>query len=92
MRKQIVKIAPLQAAKVAAVFYFLLSLIPALGMTVAMAFSKNPSSPQRFLLLLMPIFYVGAGFVFTLISAAIYNAIAGSIGGIEVEVANATDA
>jgi len=34
----------------------------------------------------MPIFYAVFGFIFGIISAAIYNLVAGWIGGIEVEV------
>jgi hypothetical protein len=33
----------------------------------------------------LPILYGGFGFIFTLIGAAIYNVIAGVIGGIEIE-------
>jgi hypothetical protein len=41
---------------------------------------------------IMPIFYGCMGFVMTLISAALYNAIAGMVGGIEIDVACATSA
>jgi len=76
MKKQIIRISPLQTAKVIAVLYFVCS-IPLIAL---MAIP---------IMLAMPFLYLIAGFLFTLTGAWIYNGVAKWLGGIEFSLADA---
>lgn len=86
MLVQLKKVTPLQAAKVSAVLYFVLS-IP-LVIFMALTFSAMPDVPGKpsgALLFFLPVLYVVIGFVFTAIFAWVYNQIAKFVGGFEFE-------
>jgi hypothetical protein len=91
------RVSPLSCAKIAGVLYAIMGLffggLFSLFATVG-AFAA-PDTGAGMLgvvfgigaVVLMPILYGCMGFVMTLIMAALYNAVAGMIGGIEIDVA-----
>jgi len=88
MKKQVINVSAMQAAKVSAVLYFVCSL-PLLLVLMVPALIGQQQFPMLFLVL-MPILYAVLGFIMTLIGAWIYNQVAARIGGFEfttVEVA-----
>ncbi|MEP6508418.1 MAG: hypothetical protein ABJC63_09355 [Gemmatimonadales bacterium] len=84
------RIAPLQAAKIAAVLYGIIGLVFFPFFFLISKFSPAGASPWAGmgigLAIVLPLLYAAFGFVGTLIAAAIYNFVAGMVGGIEVEV------
>lgn len=85
------RIAPVQAAKIAAVLYGLLALLFVPFLLLFSSLSPTAaSSPWAGMgigfAIALPLIYAAFGFVGTLIAAAIYNAVAGWVGGIEVDV------
>lgn len=100
MQLKLRRIAPLQAGKMLAAFYGLMSLlfIPfmlffmAMGSFAARHQGSGSASPMPLMfglgvgfMVLIPFFYAAMGFILGVISAAIYNLLAGWIGGIELE-------
>jgi hypothetical protein len=98
------KVGVLSCGKVLGTLYALLGLL--IGAVVSIVAivgaaigSASGESPQAFLGLLfgiaaivaMPLLYGGMGFVGGLISAALYNIIAGFVGGLEVELEELTE-
>jgi len=93
MRKQIIRVSPLQNAKVMAVLYFVMS-IPFVLIMFAMPTPEGAPMPW-WLFIFMPVAYLFFGFLFSLIGAWIYNLVAARVGGFEytsVEVAGADKA
>lgn len=102
MKRRIKRIAPLQAGKMMGVLYACMGLIflPFFMLAgLAGAFAQHAQQAQQGqaaaaaitgvmfgMGLLMPVIYGVMGFIFGVISAALYNLIARWIGGIEVEV------
>jgi len=102
MKRRIKRIGPLQAGKMLGVLYAAMGLIfiPFFAIAgLAGAFAQHAQGQSQsvapfaltagvmmILSLLFPIFYGVMGFIFGVISAAIYNLVAQWIGGIEVEV------
>lgn len=88
MKKQIVRVSPVQSAKVAAIIYLVTSMPLVLLMLV-----PNMVAGQIFpgfsigALILMPVLYTAFGFIFTLIAAGIYNLVASRVGGFEFTTA-----
>jgi hypothetical protein len=84
MKKQIVNISPMQAAKVAAVLYLVIS-IPFVGIFALIAMMAPSGLPGMSvgILIFMPILYAFFGGLFTLIGAWVYNLVAGMTGGFE---------
>ncbi|MDY7547472.1 hypothetical protein QN360_17860 [Glaciimonas sp. CA11.2] len=86
MKKQIIRIAPLQTAKILAVLYFaitlLLMIVSALITWIELDFRAFQLSR---LILSTPILYALCGFGCTLFGAWVYNTAAQRIGGIEFE-------
>ncbi|SDR65472.1 hypothetical protein [Opitutus sp. GAS368] len=100
MQLKLKRIAPLQAGKMLAAFYGLLSLLFVPFMLLFMAMGSfaarqqgggaMPALPFMFgmgvgFMVLLPFFYAAMGFVFGVISAAVYNLLAKWIGGLELE-------
>ena len=85
MRKRIVRVAPVQLGKVAAVFYGLFSIPLVLIMVVVNAMSPQGSGMAMGFMILLPVFYVVFGFIVMAIGAWLYNLIVKWTGGIEYE-------
>ena len=90
------RLAPMSFAKVAGALYVLMGFIfgglISLVSIVGGAFAPEGGNPFMGMLfgagaiIILPIFYGVLGFVTTLIGAALYNAIASVVGGVEFEV------
>jgi hypothetical protein len=96
------RVGPVSCAKVAALLYAvaglvlgaIFSLVALAGGFATSAFGADPSrsGPAPFFglgafsIVLFPIFYGALGFVGALIGAWLYNAVAGVMGGIRVDV------
>jgi hypothetical protein len=92
VKHRIKRVDPLQVAKVLGALYAIMGLI---FVPIFMFISSTlPSESGEAVglpfgtgfALLMPILYGGLGFIFTMIGAALYNFVAGLVGGIEVEL------
>lgn len=84
MKKQIIRVSPIQTAKVAALMYFLLSIPMLVFMLISFAFAPMPSPGFGFgFMILFPVLYLVFGFIFTAIAAWVYNLAAGWVGGVE---------
>jgi hypothetical protein len=93
----VTRIGPMSAARIAGVLYALMGLIFGLFISVAtgagmMAPTGNTNGGLAGGMMLgaaavfvLPILYGFFGFLTTLIGAATYNALAGTVGGIEIE-------
>lgn len=75
-----------QTAKVVGALYALMGLVFVPILLLASMVSPDKSGIGPGLALVLPIIYGVAGFVFTAIGCAIYNFVAGLVGGIEVEL------
>lgn len=81
MRKQIIRVSPLQNAKVMAVLYFIMS-IPLVLIMFATPTPEGAPMPW-WMYIGMPLAYLLFGFLFSLIGAWIYNLVAARVGGLE---------
>lgn len=87
MKRQIRQVSAVQTAKVMALMYFVIGLIFFLIMGIFSAFMPGPRPPfATGFMLAMPFFYLIFGFVFTVISALVYNLVAKWTGGVEFTV------
>ena len=96
MKSRIRKIGALKTAKIVSVLYLIISAVIFEPMALMMLFVRaqgtmpaaaaNSKAPSPFLLMLAPVFYCIISFIFTAVSCWLYNAVAGKIGGIEVEL------
>ena len=84
MKQQIVNVGKLQAAKVAALLYLILSIPLAVLMNVMSPYGAGGFGPGW--TLLMIVLYAVAGAVFSFIGAWVYNGIARLVGGFEFTV------
>ena len=75
-----------QTAKVLGVLYALMGLIFLPFFLIASLFSPDQAGFGVGFAILLPILYGVAGFVFTAIGCALYNWVAGMVGGIEVQL------
>ena len=88
--QRIRRINPMQAAKIVATLYLLLGIIFVPFFLFISRFS--PQQGGMFagmgfgLAIIVPVLYAAFGFVATLIAAAIYNLVAGWVGGIEIDL------
>lgn len=88
MRHQIVRIAPLQAGKVVAIVWGIISLL--FVPIFLLAGLGGTGKSGVFLLLfafMMPLLYVVFGFLLAVIFAWLYNVVASRVGGIEITLA-----
>jgi hypothetical protein len=75
-----------QTAKVLGVLYGLMGLIFVPVFLVMGMFSPNEAGFGIGMAVVFPLLYGVGGFVFTAIGCAIYNVVAGWVGGIEIEL------
>lgn len=85
MKQQVVRIEPLQAGKVLGIMYFLMGLLIAPFMLIGAIFGQDKTGMVIFAIV-VPFMYGVLGFVFTALAAAVYNMIAGLVGGLEITV------
>ena len=86
MPQQIRRFGVGQTAKVVATLYALMGLVFAPIFLIASMFSPKETVLGPGFALALPIIYGALGFIFTAIGCAIYNLVAGLVGGIEVEL------
>ena len=94
MRHRIRRVPPLQVAKVAGVLYAVMGLLFLPFFLLVSSFAPAEAGDMGFgfstgFAVAMPLLYGGFGFVFTLIGAALYNLVAGFVGGIDIELEGA---
>jgi hypothetical protein len=88
MKKQVIRISILQSSKIMTALYVLMGFIYSLVAIPMIVFGNPAVRIMGFVYLFMPIILGIFGFVFFVIFAAIYNLLAGWLGGVEVEVKN----
>lgn len=86
MAQQIRRFGVGQTAKVIGVLYALMGLVFVPVFLIASMYSPNKPAFGAGFALVLPIVYGALGFIFTAIGCAIYNFVAGLVGGIEVEL------
>lgn len=86
MAQQIRRFGVGQTAKVVAVLYALMGLIFVPIILIASMLSPKKPEFGTGVALALPIIYAVCGFIFTAIGCALYNFVAGLVGGIEVEL------
>lgn len=86
MKKQIVSISILQSSKVFTFLYFLMGFLYSLIGIPMIIFGSKPIKLMGIFYLFGPIWAAVFGFIFFVIFAALYNLLAGWLGGVEVEV------
>jgi hypothetical protein len=75
-----------QTAKVIGVLYALMGLVFVPIFLVSAMFAPKETGLGTGFALALPILYGVCGFIFTAIGCAIYNVVAGWVGGVEVEL------
>ena len=86
MTQQIRRFGVGQTAKVIGVLYALMGLVLVPIVLIVSMYSPNKPAFGTGFALVLPIMYGVLGFIFTAIGCAIYNVVAGLVGGIEVEL------
>jgi hypothetical protein len=86
VRQQIRRFGIGQTSKVVAVMYALMALVFVPVFLLGAMFSPKETGFGAGFALALPIIYGACGFVFTAIGCAIYNFVAGLVGGVEVEL------
>jgi len=79
-----------QTAKVLGILYAVMGLIFLPFFLLVTLFSPNQSGFGIGFAILLPLLYGAAGFIFTAIGCALYNWVAGMVGGIEVQLDDTT--
>jgi hypothetical protein len=90
----VTRVDPLSFAKITGILYALLgvcfgALFSLMGLAGVFQRTGAPGAGLLFgagAIVILPIFYGGLGFVFSLIGAALYNLVAGWVGGIELDI------
>jgi hypothetical protein len=88
MKKQLIRISILQSSKIMTALYVLMGFVYTLIGIPMVIFGGKPFHIIGIIYLFGPIFSGLFGFIFFIIFAAIYNALADWLGGIEFEVKN----
>ena len=91
MKKQITRISILQSAKVTVTLYVLMGFIYTLIGIAMLILGGDKLRIFAYIYIGMPILMAIFGFIFFVIFAAIYNLVAGWVGGFEVEVTTIMD-
>jgi hypothetical protein len=92
----ITRVGPLSCAKIAGMLYAVIGLIAgglfsvaAMAGAFASGSSQGPAFPMLFgaaAIVVLPVIYGCLGFIGTLLMATLYNALAGSVGGIALDI------
>jgi hypothetical protein len=88
MTQHIRRFGVAQTAKVFGVLYAIIGLLLAPFFVLAAVFAPEEAGFGMAFAVLLPILYGLLGFVGVALVCLIYNAVAGIVGGIEVEIAN----
>lgn len=90
------RVSPLSLAKVAGVLYAILGLViggifSLISLVASSMIQDQDAGPLGAIfgvgaIIILPIFYGVLGFIMSLIMAALYNLVAGMVGGIEVDL------
>ena len=88
MTQRIRRFSIAQTAKVIGVLYALMGLIFVPFFLIAGMFAPKEAGFGVGFALLLPVLYGVGGFIFTAIGCALYNWVAGMVGGIEVQLDN----
>ena len=91
MKKQIVRISVLQSSKIIAALYGIMGLLYSIAGLIVLTMTGPEMRTVGIVYLFGPIWMAVLGFVGFTIFAAIYNALAQAIGGVEIEVGNIED-
>ena len=95
MTKKLIRIAPWQAGKLFAVFYFVLSLIFVVPMELIALLAPTPKGPgphfSPALIMLFPFIYALAGLLLVPLACWIYNVAAKLVGGLDITVTDTAD-
>lgn len=84
MKRQIIRISPVQTAKVFAALSLVVSTPAVLLMAIPMMLMPGSQSPSfAGFMLIIPVFYAVFGFVFVAVGAWVYNLVASRMGGVE---------
>ena len=86
VKHRIRRVAPLQVAKVMGIMYAIAGLLFAPFFALAWRAAPEAQGFGTGFVFALPFLYGILGFVFTAIAAAVYNMVAGWVGGIEVEL------
>ena len=86
MKKQLIRISILQSSKIMTALYVLMGCIYTLIAIPMIIFGNHQIRVMGMIYLFMPIIMGIFGFIFFVIFAAVYNLLAGWLGGFEVEV------
>ncbi len=78
-----------QTAKVLGVLYLLMGVVFIPFFLLASMFAPNGTALGIGFAIIIPVLYGIVGFIFTAIGCALYNVVAGWVGGIEIETAEA---
>jgi len=86
MRQQIMRLSPVQTAKVMAALYGLMGFIFVPFFYLAMRLSPGDNQPGAWFLIVVPLAYAAFGFVFVAIGCLLYNFVVSFTGGIEADL------
>jgi hypothetical protein len=86
MKQQVVRIGPHQAGKVLGIMYLLMGVLVAGFMLLSAVFTSGDKTGMVIFAVAAPLGYGVIGYLFTVIAAALYNAIAAFVGGLEITV------
>lgn len=87
MTQQIRRFGVLQTAKVAGALYALMGLVFVPVVLIMSMWAPRQQGMGTGLALSLPILYGVFGFIFAALGCALYNLVAGLVGGVEVELA-----
>lgn len=86
MKHQIRRFGVFQTAMVMGVLYVMLGVIVLPFVYIAASFAPEESGLGTGVAIAMPLIYGVAGFIFGALGSALYNLVAGWVGGIEIEL------
>jgi ABC-type proline/glycine betaine transport system permease subunit len=91
MQQQITRISPFQTAKVVGVLYFIITIPFIVLFGLVSVFAPGGQRIGLVFAICAPFIYAIVGFIFCIVGAWIYNAVAGLVGGIEYTTTETRD-